>query len=189
MKTTDSIIAVFKDHDSADTAIKNLAAAGFSMANLSLVGRGYHSEEKVIGFYNAGDRIKFWGSRGAFWGGFWGLFFSGAVLSVPVAGQVIVLGGIAAVLASVVEGAIVLGGMSGLAAALYSLGVPRNSIIDYEVAIKADDMIVMAHGSTEEINQAKRILHAINPSRLDVHSGEGAKGLVAATQGRQLVKA
>jgi len=55
-------------------AVKTLAAAGFDMRNLSVVGKGYHSEEKVVGFYNIGDRIKFWGSRGAFWGGFWGLF-------------------------------------------------------------------------------------------------------------------
>jgi hypothetical protein len=43
------------------------------MKNLSVVGKGYHTEEKVIGFYNVGDRVKFWGSRGAFWGGLWGL--------------------------------------------------------------------------------------------------------------------
>ena len=47
------------------------------MKNLSVVGKGYHTDEKVVGFYNTGDRIKFWGTRGAFWGGFWGLFFGG----------------------------------------------------------------------------------------------------------------
>jgi len=30
------------------------------MKNLSLVGRGYHTDEKVVGFYTAGDRVKFW---------------------------------------------------------------------------------------------------------------------------------
>lgn len=34
------------------------------MTSLSVVGKGYHSEEQVVGFYNAGDRIKFWGTRG-----------------------------------------------------------------------------------------------------------------------------
>lgn len=187
MNTNVSILAVFPDHDSADTAIKNLAAAGFSMANLSLVGKGYHSEETVMGFYNAGDRIKFWGSRGAFWGGFWGLFFSGAVLTVPVAGQVIVLGALATTVISVMEGALVLGGLSGLAAALYSLGIPKDSIIDYETAIKADDFIVMAHGSADEINRANSILHAINPSRLDVHAG-GGMAAVNAGEDRKYAK-
>ena len=35
----------------------------------------YHSEENVVGFYNAGDRMMYWGKTGAFWGGLWGLLF------------------------------------------------------------------------------------------------------------------
>ena len=67
------------DHQAAENAVKSLTEAGFDMKNLSVVGKGYHSEEKVVGFYNMGDRVKFWGSRGAFWGGFWG--FSSAAYS------------------------------------------------------------------------------------------------------------
>jgi hypothetical protein len=73
METTDTVIAVFEDHSAADSAVKKLTAAGFEMKNLSVVGKGFHSDEKVIGFYNTGDRVKFWGTRGAFWGGLWGL--------------------------------------------------------------------------------------------------------------------
>jgi hypothetical protein len=40
---------------------RKLAAAGLEMKNLSVVGKGYHTDEKVVGFYNAGDRIQFWG--------------------------------------------------------------------------------------------------------------------------------
>jgi hypothetical protein len=41
--------------------MKSLTASGFDMKNLSVVGKGYHSDEKVVGFYNMGDRVKFWG--------------------------------------------------------------------------------------------------------------------------------
>ena len=77
MERNDSVIAVFAEHSEAETAIKKLIAAGFEVKNLSVVGKGYHTDEKVVGFYNTGDRIKFWGTRGAFWGGFWGLFLGG----------------------------------------------------------------------------------------------------------------
>ena len=60
MKDIDTIVASFADHPAAETAIKELASAGFDMKNLSVVGKGYHSDEKIMGFYNAGDRIKFW---------------------------------------------------------------------------------------------------------------------------------
>ena len=170
MKTTDSVIAVFPDHDAAETAVKNLTAAGFDMKQLSLVGKGYHTEEKVVGFYTVGDRIAFWGSRGAFWGGFWGLFFGGAMLTIPVLGQVIVLGSLAAMVVSAVEGAVIVGGLSGLGAALYSLGIPKDSVIAYETAIKTDGFLVMAHGSASEVERARSILHAVSPTKIDVHS-------------------
>ena len=53
------------------------------MKKLSIVGKDYHTEEHVIGFYNTGDRMKFWGKRGAFWGGFWAMLFGSAPLPHP----------------------------------------------------------------------------------------------------------
>ena len=171
METTDSVIAVFVDHQAAEKAVKELNTAGFEMKHLSVVGKGYHTEEKVVGFYNVGDRIMFWGKRGAFWGGLWGLFFGGLFMTIPVVGHVIVLGYLAATAISAVESAIVVGGLSALGAALYSIGVPKDSVIQYEAALKADGFLVMAHGAAEEIARAKAILGTANPARLDVHSG------------------
>ena len=170
----DAIVAVFKDHQGAEEAIKQLTAAGFEMKNLSVVGKGYHTEEKVVGFYSAGDRIKFWGTRGAFWGGLGGLFFGGLFMTIPVVGHVVVLGYLAATMLSAVESAVLVGGMSALGAAIYGLGLPKDSVIEYEAAVKADDFLVMARGTTLEIARAKTILGAINPERLDVHSGVAA---------------
>ncbi|MDR3436534.1 hypothetical protein [Telmatospirillum sp.] len=48
-----------KGHANADAAIKSLNASSFDIKNLSIVGKGYQTEEKVIGFYSSGDRIKF----------------------------------------------------------------------------------------------------------------------------------
>jgi len=171
MKSPDTVIAVFTDHLAAETAVKKLAAAGFEMKNLSVVGKGYHSEEKVVGFYNIGDRIKFWGARGAFWGGIWGLFFGGLFLTIPVVGHVIVLGYLAATVLSAVESAVLVGGATALGAALYGLGIPKDSVIAYEAAVKADRFLVMAHGAKEEMARAKEILGAASPSRLDTHVG------------------
>jgi hypothetical protein len=174
MEKNDSVVAVFADHDAAEAAVKKLAAAGFELKNLSVVGKGYHSEEKITGFYNTGDRVKFWGSRGAFWGGFWGLFFGGLFLTVPVVGHVVVLGYLATVAISGLENAILVGGLSALGAALYSVGIPKDSVLAYESAVKADDFLVMAHGSAEDIARAKTILGTTNPKRIDVHASPEA---------------
>ena len=168
MDKTDSVIAVFEDHPAAEIAIKKLADEGIEMKNLSVVGKGYHTEEHVIGFYNMGDRIKFWGTRGAFWGGLWSLFFGGLFLTVPVIGHVIVLGYLAGLVISVVEGAAIVGGVSAIGAALFSIGIPKDSIVQYEAAVKADSFLVIVHGSASEISHAKSILSALGPTKLDV---------------------
>jgi hypothetical protein len=174
METTDTVIAVFADHQAAEDAVRKLTGAGLDMKNLSVVGKGYHSEEKVLGFYTAGDRIKFWGGRGAFWGGLWGMFIGGMFLTIPIVGHVIVLGYLGAMVISAVESAVVVGGASALGAALYSIGVPKDSVIQYETAVKADSFLVMAHGTPEEMARAEAVLGSANPSRLDVHAGGDA---------------
>lgn len=170
MNITDSVVAIFPNHQAADSAVKTLTESGFQMNRLSVVGKGYHTEEKVVGFYNAGERIKFWGSRGAFWGGLWGLFFGGLFLTIPVVGHVIVLGYLAATIFSAIEGAVVTGGLTALGAALYSIGIPKDSVLQYETAIKADGFLVMAHGTAADVARAKDILGAMNPSSLVVHT-------------------
>lgn len=167
--TRESVVAVFERHSAAQRAVKQLADAGFDMQKLSIVGKGYHTEEKIVGFYNAGDRVKFWGKRGAFWGGLWGLFFGGIFLTIPVVGHLVILGHLASVVLGAVESAAVVGGLSALGAALYSLGIPEDTVLEYEQAVKADSYLVVAHGSPAEVEQAPSVLVGASPARLDVH--------------------
>jgi hypothetical protein len=178
MNKLETAVAVFPNHGAAEAAIKALTAAGFAMKDLSLVGNSYHSEEKFVGFYNIGDRIQFWGTRGAFWGGFWGLFFGGLLLSSPATGPVVVLGFLASM---IIENAVLVGGVAALGAALYSASVPVNSVIQYETAIKADSFLVMARGTAEHVARAKAILSTSNPTRLDIHRDRVAGAQVASS--------
>jgi hypothetical protein len=87
-----SVIAVFNAHTDAEEAVKNLQKSGFDMRKLSIIGKDYHAEEHVVGYYNTGDRIGYWGKLGVFWGGFWGLLFGSAFLVVPGIGPIVVGG-------------------------------------------------------------------------------------------------
>jgi hypothetical protein len=169
MKNSDTAVAVFADHKAAEAAVKKLTADGFDMKNLSVVGKGYHTDEKVVGFYNAGDRIKFWGTRGLFWGGLWGLFFGGLFLTTPF-GPVVALGYLSAMLVAAIENAVIVGGLTTIGAAIYSMGIPKDSVIQYEADVKADSFLVMAHGTAEEVARAKVSLTPLNSSRLVLHS-------------------
>jgi hypothetical protein len=174
MKFSHSIVAVFDDHAQADAAVKALAGSGFGLRRLSIVGKGFHSDQVATGFYNSGDRIRFWGSRGALWGGLWGLFMGGLYATVPVVGGVVLLGHLAATVITAIEGAVMLGGTGALVAALASLGIPEDSIVSYETDIAADGFLVMAHGSEAEMERAKLVLEPLSPRRITVHHDHSA---------------
>ena len=165
----DAMVATFAHHREAEAAVRKLNDAGLDMRHFSLVGKGYHTEEKVIGFYNTGDRIQFWGLNGALWGGLWGLFFGGIMMTVPMIGPVMVLGHLSAVVFATFEGAAVAGGLGVLGAALYSAGLPKNSVIEYEEVLKANGFLIVAHGSAEEMARARTILEAFSPTTVDMH--------------------
>ena len=158
MSNPDSAFFVFDTHPTAEEAIRTLAQSGFDMTKLSLVGKDYHSEEKPMGFYTAGDRIKAWGGTGAFWGGIWGLLLVPAVFVLPGLGVVGMAGPFVATLVGALEGAIVVGGLSALNAALTQVGVPNDQIIKCEAALKVDKYLLVVHGSAEDQEKARSVL-------------------------------
>ena len=158
MANLNSALFVFDNHAAAEDAIRTLSHAGFDMKKLSLVGKGYHSEEKPMGFYTVGDRIKTWGSTGAFWGGIWGLLLAPAVFVLPGLGLVGMAGPFVATLVGALEGAAVVGGLSALGAALTQIGVPKDQAIKYEAALKVDKYLLVVHGSAEDQARAREVL-------------------------------
>jgi len=68
MSANNSVVAIYRQHSDADLAIKELQRGGVDLHKLSIVGKGYHTDEQAVGYYTAGDRMKYWGKVGAFWG-------------------------------------------------------------------------------------------------------------------------
>jgi len=164
-----SCVAVFKSHVEADDAVKRLQKDGFDMHKLSVVGREYHTDEQVVGYYNAGDRMKYWGKLGAFWGGLWGFLFGAAFFWVPGIGPIAVAGPLASWIVGALEGAVAVGGMSAVGAGLYSIGIPKDSIVRYESAIGAGKFVLIAHGTRDDVARAREILGEASTELLDEH--------------------
>ncbi|GLH73397.1 hypothetical protein GETHLI_18990 [Geothrix limicola] len=180
MNERHAVIGVFLSHLEAEASIKELHHAGFDMQKLSIVGKGFHTEEHVIGYYNAGDRMKVWGKLGVFWGGFWGLLFGSALFVIPGVGPLVVFGPLVSWMVGALEGAAVMGGLGALAAALYSLGIPRDSCLQYETAVKSNRFLVIAHGMGEEASKARHILEGAGAAHTCVHA-ESCRELVSVT--------
>jgi len=174
MNKSNSIIAIYPSHTVAESAIKELQQSGFNMKKLSIVGRGYHTDEHVVGYYNTSDRMQYWGKMGAFWGGFWGLLFGSAAFWIPGFGPLLVAGPLVAWIVGALEGAVVVGGLSALGAGLFSQGIPKDSILKYETALKTDKFVLIAHGTPDEAIHAREIIARTNPEMLDEHQSSDA---------------
>jgi uncharacterized membrane protein len=176
MSDKNSVVAVYDSHTVAEKAVKELQQSGFDMKKLSIVGKDFQTDQHVVGYYNAGDRMKFWGKLGAFWGGIVGLFFGSALFVIPGIGALMAAGPIVAWIVGALEEAAIVGGLSALGAGLYSIGIPKNSILKYETAAKNGKFILIAHGTADEVSRAKKTLDQAGLGESTLHTEESLAG-------------
>ena len=165
-----SVVAIYRSHADAEAAIGTLHQAGIDMKQLSIIGKGLHTEEHALGFYTSGDRMKFWAGRGAFWGSLGGILLGNALFLIPAIGPLVVMGPLVGWIAGALEGAAIGGATGALAAALASIGIPKDSVVKYELEVKAGRFLVLAHGSAGLIDQARNILGATEASQVTAHA-------------------
>ncbi|MFZ1083726.1 MAG: general stress protein [Terracidiphilus sp.] len=158
MMTTNSVVAIYDTHEQVEHAVKELQEAGVDMKSLSIAAKNTHTDEHVVGYYNAGDRMKYWGKVGAFWGGFWGLLFGSAAFAIPGLGPILVAGPLVAWIVAGLEGAVVVGSVSAVGAGLVSIGIPKDSVLKYDVALKTDKFLLVVHGTPDAVDKAKNII-------------------------------
>jgi uncharacterized membrane protein len=182
MSDTNAVVAIYDSHSQAEEAVKELQRSGVDMKKLSIVGKDYHTDEQVVGYYNTGERMKYWGKLGAFWGGLWGMLFGAAFFAIPGLGPVLVAGPLVAWIVGALEGAVVVGGLGAVGAGLYSIGIPKDSVVKYETAIKSDKFLVLAHGTADEVAKAKDIIQTTHPAEVALHIVERAKPAAAGTR-------
>jgi hypothetical protein len=164
-----SAVGLFSNHQDAEIAVKELERCGYDMKKLSVVGKDYHSEEHVVGYYNIGDRMASWGKFGLFWGTVWGFLFGSAFFFIPGIGPVMVGGPLVSWIIGVLETAVVTGGLTAIGGALASIGIPKDSVIQYETAIKSDKFVLIVHGTLQEVEKAKDILMQNKAEEANVH--------------------
>ena len=62
--------------------------------------------------------------------------------------------------------------MSAVGAGLYGMGIPKDSIVRYEIAVKTDQFLLIVHGTDVEVEKAKSTLDKTLPVSVMLHSAE-----------------
>jgi hypothetical protein len=155
MAEYNATVRIYDPHAEAEVIIKEIQRSGFDLNRLSIVGKDYHTKGRPIGYDNVRDRMKSWCQLGDLWGGLSGMLFGSGFFFIPGIGPVIVFGPLVRWIAMALESAVTTGQLSALGAGLHSLGIPNDSIIEYERAIKFDKFIVIAHGARGQLSQSR----------------------------------
>ena len=88
---------------------------------------------------------------------------------IPGIGPLVAAGPLVYAIVGGLEGAVAIGGLSALGAGLYSIGIPKDSIIKYETSLKTEKFLLVVHGSEDELTKAKDILKS-SGHEVNVHS-------------------
>jgi hypothetical protein len=164
-----SAVAIYNTHTEAEAAIKQLQDAGTDIKQLSIVGKDYRTEDHVVGYYNTGGSLKYWGKLGAFWGGIWRILAGEAFFWMPGVGPILVGGPLVSSIVGALEGATVHNGLTPLGSALHTMGIPKSNVINYESALKANKFLLVVHGVNGEGSKASEILRKTEPIELTAH--------------------
>jgi hypothetical protein len=182
------LVALFDRQPEAERAVRLLIERGFPMDMLSILGKGQSSGDDPLGLYysSVGDRMKGWGSMGAFWGGLWGLLAGAAGLFViPGIGPVLAAGPVVEAIAAAVAGAGLGGGaMAGAAAAsqlsvaMHRSGVPEEKLEALHDAIEQGHYLVMLRLDEEEAGKWQVLVTHAGAGMVDMYEYHGFSDLV-----------
>jgi len=165
------VVAVYESDTGIVEAVRELQKSGFDMKTVSIVGKDDRAENQLAGYYNSGGRMKYWGEQGDFWGDIWGMLSGWGFFAIPGIGPVLVAGPLVGWILTVLEDLAIVGGVSVLGAALYSMGIPKDSVLSYETALKVNDLLLIAYGTSAEVASAKDIIKRTHVVDSVVHAG------------------
>ncbi|HEY0721926.1 MAG TPA: hypothetical protein VGE50_11815 [Gammaproteobacteria bacterium] len=162
------LVAVVRDQKRAQQVVEELIEQDFPMDSLSMLGRAGSSGDDLLGIsYNSvGEKMKSWGTMGAFWGGLWGLLSGAAGMFIlPGLGPIVAAGPIVEAIAGAISGAALAGGtMAGAAAlseitvAIHQLGVPEEKLHHLHEAIEQGHYVLILRCATDEAEYCRNLL-------------------------------
>lgn len=169
-----SSVAVYDSYENAEAAVGRLQEADFPMDQLSLITKSATASDKLQELITSGDQSEPSAKRGASIGGVLGALMAASLIWIPGFGQVVAAGPLAAAIA-VTFGAAATGGIVGaLVGVMAGWGIPQHQIEHYKDLVRQQKILLIAHGSPDEVALAHKILAETDPEEHKMHAPSSA---------------
>lgn len=158
MSKENTAISIYVNPDQIEDAVMELDGSGFDMKRISIIGKVYGDQPKLTALYEEGDTLKCRGKHSDLWNRLCALIRDWVLFNCPGSGALLAIGPVSLWIVAVIDNSAIFSNLSVLGAMLYSMGLSKDSLQDYEEALRKGGYLLIVHGPSQEVTQAKRIL-------------------------------
>ncbi len=160
MSKKNTCVLLYSNHKNLELDINALQTQSFDMNAISIVGKVQQHKTLVTGLYTMGGQIRYLGDQARFWNNLWAILNGAGFFSVPGFGAIITAGPIVHLLTKKYGDIQVGNDLSVFGLALFSMGIPLNSIRHYEKSVNSKKFLLIIHGLHNDVELACQLLHS-----------------------------
>ncbi len=153
-------ILIYTTYEDVWQAVKKLQAQKINLAAVSVVGSANPQEEQVVGLYTNDSYKDLTVTQAAFWQSLLRILGGELFFVAPEFDSLFAVGAIIPLLVKKKDDIDILGRFGILAAALFSMGVPEDSVRQYEAEINAGNILLIVNSKRTEVERSCEILHS-----------------------------
>jgi hypothetical protein len=169
MAVNNATLSVFKSQVDAEAAVRLLARNGYDLGKVSMVGRDTDNDTCVSGCVNENGRGSSSTKDGVSWSGIRGMLVGSGFCLVPGIGSVVVAGPLLSLIVRSMGDGIPPDKLGALATGLHQLGIPKDSILRCQGALKAGKVVLIAEGSAMAMILARELFRRTPVEVIEQH--------------------
>lgn len=175
MRERNAVIAIYRNHEQANGAVRTAIRCGLDRGDLSLVARDRLAGDRVVIDDHADGSVKSWGKLGvcgtSLWGpGLWGLVIGWVSVWVPGLGPLLIGGPMVSLILGPHGSAAVFGSLTPMGVGLYRIGVPKGGVRRYEEAVRRGRYLLVIQGSPDQVTRAGWLLSGTAAEVVALHA-------------------
>jgi len=159
MSRKNACVLLYSSYQDARLAVEKLQAHSFNMKTVSIIARRSAKQQQFFGTPASDEQISFQNIPARLWKSLWELPGGALFFTLADFGALVAAGSIVALLMQEKKDMDINNGFTVLSTALFNMGIPRESISQYEDAVKAEKVLLTVNGIRSDVEQACQILH------------------------------
>jgi hypothetical protein len=170
MNTHYSAVGIFDTHGLAQEAVQELRRSRCNIRKLSLIGRDAQTDDHALICYRTLELAPRKARCLMRAPGLWGMLLGAVFMWVPGLGGLVVGGPLAGEISQAIEGKAAAGDGNVVQTGLGSMGIPRESVLKYEMALRACKFVLVFHDTREQVQRIHRVLVWAKATETDLHA-------------------